>query len=203
MEKFYLAIPSLERKEAAIEYINEFYKYESQIHGVGSLDRKLKKGNSYEEWLDNSLKMHDKEYAYAKGLVPSFTYFLIREDDDKIVGMIDLRLELNDYLRNISGHIGYSIRPTERKKGYNKINLYLCLLKARDYGLDMVLVTCADYNEGSKKTILALDGEFERNTFDKVDNETMELYWIDVDGTIEKYKHIYEPYVSQEQPGIK
>lgn len=121
MEKFYLAIPSLERKEEAIEYINEFYKYESQIHGTGSLDRELKKGKSYEEWLDNSLKIHDKEYAYAKGLVPSFTYFLIREEDDKIVGMVDLRLELNDYLRNIGGHIGYSIRPTERKKDIIKL----------------------------------------------------------------------------------
>lgn len=44
MEKFYLELPTVERKEEAIEYIEEFYKYNSQIHGTGSLDSKLKKG---------------------------------------------------------------------------------------------------------------------------------------------------------------
>ena len=80
--------------------------------------------------------------------------------------MIDLRYELNDYLRNYGGHIGYSIRPTEKRKGYNKINLYLCLLKAQEYGLEKVLITCADYNEGSKNTIKSVGGIFEKNTFD-------------------------------------
>lgn len=202
MEKFYLVVPSLERKDEAIEYINEFYKYNSPIHGTGSLDRELEKGNTYEQWLENSLKMHDSKYASEKGLVPSYTYFLIREDDNKIVGMIDLRLGLNDYLRNIGGHIGYSIRPTERRKGYNRINLYLCLLEAQKHGLDMVLITCADYNEGSRRTILALDGKFEKNNFDESDNETMELYWIDVNKALEKYKDMYDQYVSHLDYGI-
>ena len=192
MEKFYLEMPSLERKEEAIEYINEFYKYDSQIHGTGGLDRKLEKGISFDEWLEESNKLTDKDYAYSKGLVPANTYFLIREDDNKLIGMIDLRYELNDYLRNIGGHIGFSVRPTERQKGYNKINLYLCLLKAQEYGLDKVLITCADYNEGSRKTILSLGGVFEKNTFDEDDNEEMELYWIDVNDSIEKNKDKYK-----------
>lgn len=195
MERFYLEIPSLKRKEAALEYIAEFYEYDSQIHGTGSLDRELKKGKTYEEWLDNNLKMHEKGYSYSKGLVPSFTFFLVRKSDDRVVGMMDLRLELNDYLRNVGGHIGYSIRPTERRKGYNKINLYLCLIEAKKNRLDKVLVSCANYNMGSKKTILSLGGKFEKNTIDISDNETMELYWIDVNNTIEKYKEIYMPYL--------
>lgn len=67
----------------------------------------------------------------------------------------------------------------------------------------MVLVTCADYNEGSKKTILALDGKFEKNTIDKADNDTMELYWIDVNKSLEKYNYIYKQYVSHEYSNIK
>lgn len=199
MEKFYLEEPSIERKEEAISYINEFYEYESEIHGTGSLDRKLKDGISYEEWLNNSFNMHDKEYAYKKDLVPAYTYFLIRENDNKLIGMIDLRLELNEYLRNHGGHIGYSVRPTERRKGYNKINLYLCLLEAQKHGLDKVLITCADYNEGSRKTILSLDGEFEKITLDESDNQKMELYWIDVNETIEKYKDIYQEFISEKR----
>lgn len=199
MEKFYLEIPSIERKEDAIEYIEEFYEYNSKIHGTGSLDRELKKGKTYEEWLDNNLKLHDEKYATDKGLVPAITYFLIRENDNRIVGMIDLRLGLNEYLRNFGGHIGYSIRPSERKKGYNKINLYLVLQEARKHNLEKVLITCADYNVGSRKSILAFDGIFEKDTIDESDNETMELYWIDVEKTLEKYKDIYEIYIKNNE----
>ena len=95
---------------------------------------------------------------------------------DKIIGFIDLRLELNDYLRNFGGHIGYSIRPIERRKGYNKINLYLCLLEAQKNGLDEVLITCADYNDGSRNSIKSFDGVLEKTTYDELDGETMELY---------------------------
>lgn len=198
MEKFYLELPTMERKNEVLEYINEFYEYNSQIHGTGGLDRALQKGKTYEEWLDNSLKLHEKEYAFSKGLVPSITYFLIR-NDNKLVGMIDLRLELNVYLRNLGGHIGYSIRPTERKKGYNKINLYLCLLEAQKYGLDKALITCAAHNEGSRKTILALGGIFEKNTIDESNNETMELYWIDVNKSLEQNEKLYKQYILDEK----
>lgn len=197
MEKFHLELPSIGRKNDALEYIEEFYEYGSEIHGTGSLDRALKKGKTYEEWLDNNIKLHDESYALENGLVPSYTYFFVREDDNRIVGMIDLRLGLNEYLRNFGGHIGYSIRPTERRKGYNKINLYLVLQEAQRYNLDKVLITCADSNEGSKKTILSFGGDYEKNTFDESDNETMELYWIDVNYSLEKYKDIYGQYISK------
>ena len=196
MEKFYLELPSIQRKIEAFDYINEFYEFGSEIHGTGSLDRELKKGKTYEEWLNNNLNLHDEKYAIEKGLVPSYTYFLVRENDNKIVGMIDLRLGLNKYLREFGGHIGYSIRPTERKKGYNKINLYLILQVAKKHGLEKVLITCANYNQGSRKSILALDGKFEKNTFDESDNETMELYWIDVNDTLEKYANVYQSYIA-------
>ena len=197
MDKFYLEIPSIERRREAIEYIEEFYEYGSQIHGTGSLDRELKKSRTYEEWLNNNIKLHDEKYALEKGLVPAYTYFLIREEDNKIVGMIDLRLGLNEYLRNFGGHIGYSVRPSERKKGYNKINLYLILQVAQNHGLEKVLITCTEKNEGSKKTILSLGGKFEKNNYDESDSEIMELYWIDVKSSLEKYKDIYIPYISK------
>ena len=197
MEKFYLELPTMEREDEALEYIKEFYEYGSQIHGTGSLHRDLKKDKTYEEWLDNNLNLHDRKYALERGLVPAYTYFLIRENDDKIVGMADLRLELNEYLRTVGGNIGISIRPTERKKGYGKINLYLILQKAKKSGLENVLITCADYNKPSKKTIIDLGGIFEKNSIDKSNNETMELYWLDVNESLEKNKDIYEPFISK------
>ena len=72
----------------------------------------------------------EKNYAESKKLVPATTYFTIRESDNKIIGMINFKHYLNEYLRNFGGHIGYVIRPTERRKGYAKIQLYLVLLEA-------------------------------------------------------------------------
>lgn len=191
MEKFYLEEPSLERKDAAIEYINEFYEKNSKIHGVGSLDRYVKE-NNYEEWLIYKNNMNDKNYANSVNKVPSVTYFLIRENDNKIIGMLDLRLELNDYLRTIGGHIGYSIRPSERRNGYAKIQLYLGLLKSFEYNISDVMISCDKSNIGSNKTIQALGGVFSNNIIDPDDGEEMNIYWINVNNSIEKYKHLYE-----------
>ena len=172
MERFYLEKPPLSRKNQILEYIEEMKKHESQIHGDGRLKKYLDE-KSYEEWVINVHNMENEKYALSKGLVPSSTYFLIRENDDKLIGMIDLRIKLNDYLRNYGGNIGYSIRPTERKKGYAKIQLYLCLLKCKEYGLDKILITCANYNEGSRRTILSLGGIYEKNNINKLEEETL------------------------------
>ena len=78
MEQFYFEFPSLERKEEALEYINEFHEYNSKIHGVGGLDRY---NENYEEWL---IKIEDDlKEEQPEGIVPAKTYFLIRESDNK------------------------------------------------------------------------------------------------------------------------
>lgn len=126
-------------------------------------------------------------------MVPSSTYFLIREDEDKIVGMIDIRHDLNDYLLQYGGHIGYGIRPTERRNGYNKINLFLGLLKCRELGFDKVLIIAADENPGSYKTILDLGGKLENKIIDdEDDNVLLGRYWIDVDKSINDNYEVYK-----------
>lgn len=195
MEKFYLELPTLERKEEALEYINEFVEYKSEINGTGGLDDTLE-GMSYEEWLENSTKMQEKEYAKSKNLVPGTTYFMIRESDNKIIGMINIRHYLNDFLRKVGGNIGYSIRPTERRKGYAKIQLYLGLIKALELGIDKAMVDCVNTNIGSDKTIQALGGELFETVYEEKRKVTLNNYWINVRESIEKYKDIYEPYMS-------
>ncbi len=189
MEKFYLEKPSIKRKKDAIEYISEFINNDSQIHGSGGLDRYLQT-KTYEEWLIHIKNMKNKDYALACNFVSSSTYFLIRKDENKIIGMIDLRHELNEYLAKISGHIGYAIRPLERKKGYAKIQLYLCLIKAQELGLEQVMISCDETNVASSKTIEALGGIFEREEYEKEKNRTVKVYWINVNESIEKYEYL-------------
>ena len=106
-ERFYFEIPSLKRKEDAIAYINEFHEYGSDINGVGGLHRYL---DDYEGWL----KKLEADYKRVpdEEKVPARTYFLVRESDGRIVGMINIRLTLNEKLSKYGGHIGYGIRPT-------------------------------------------------------------------------------------------
>ena len=118
MEKLYFEIPSIARKEDAIDYIREFHEYQSDINGTGGLDRFI---DNYEGWLEKLEQDYTRIPNEEK--VPARTFFLVRDTDRKIVGMINIRLCLNERLSHYGGHMGYSIRPTERGKGDNKLNL--------------------------------------------------------------------------------
>ena len=86
------------------------------------------------------------------GHVPST--FLFGFDADRIVGRVSIRHELNPYLLRVGGHIGYTVVPEFRRRGYATAMLRLALEFARDtLGLDRVLVTCDDDNVGSIRTI--------------------------------------------------
>ena len=192
MEQFYFEFPSLERKEEALEYINEFHEYNSKIHGVGGLDRY---NENYEEWL---IKIEDElKEEQPEGIVPAKTYFLIRESDNKIIGMINIRLRLNEFLRTRGGHIGYSIRPTERGNGYNKINLYLGLKVLQEYGVEEAILTADVDNPASWKTMEALGGKRVEEFIDEADQKESVKYVIPVEEALENNKNIYEKMICQ------
>lgn len=192
MEKFKHVKPQIEHERQAIEYINEFYKYNSKINGVGGLDNYLDNYNKWLQKLDEDIKRKPTEEK-----VPSETFFLIRKNDNKIVGMINIRLELNENLKKIGGHIGYSIRPEERKKGYNKINLYLGLKECQKHGIKEVLMDCDKDNIGSAKTMQALNGVLIKEWYDKQKDRTIQYYIIDVDKSLENNKEKYEVYIEE------
>lgn len=196
IEKFYLENPSMERKNDVIEYMNEHVKYNSAINGTGSFDHVLE-GETYEECMDRYYKIQDNEYAKSIDRCPGKTYFLIRKNDNKLIGMINIRHHLTPKMLVHGGHIGYGIRPTERRKGYNKINLYLGLLKAlEEFNLDKVMLDCDVKNLGSDKTIQALGGVLERTDIDDYDGVLTNVYWINTKDSIRKYKDVYQKYMN-------
>ena len=177
--------PTIEYKEDAIKYIEEHNICFSDINGSGGLDYYV---NNYEGWLDK-LK-EDKIRIPNEERVPSVTYFLVK--DKKIIGMINIRLFLNEKLKKLGGNIGYGIRPTERRKGYNKINLYLGLLKCREYNIKEVQIDCDEDNIGSKKTIEALGGVLQRRYYCSDIGCNVLSYIINVNDSIEKNKDKYK-----------
>ena len=191
MEKFYLEMPSLERKNQIIDYVNEFALYNSETNGMGSL-RKILEGYTFEQALEMCLRMQDEEYAKKLGRCQSKTFLLIRENDDRIIGAINVRWNLPESMKQFGGNIGYGIRPTERRKGYNKINLYLGLIEAQKLGLDRVMLDCDVNNLGSVKTMQALGGKLERTEVDPSDGILTSVYWFDVNETIVKYQNVFK-----------
>lgn len=132
---------------------------------------------SAEDWLQHVRSM-EKPETCPTHLVTATLYVCRRKTDGRIVGMIDLRHRLNEFLAEYGGHIGYSTRPDERRKGYAKWMLAHVLDEARQLGLSRVLVTCDDDNEGSRRTIEANGGVFERTA--SLEGEILRRYWIEL-----------------------
>lgn len=198
MEKFYLEIPSVERKNEIIDYIKEFAIYHSDTNGMGALD-KILEGYTFEQALDMCLKLQDEVYAKKLGRCQSKTFLLIREDDDRIVGAVNVRWNLIESMKEFGGNIGYGIRPTERRKGYNKINLYLALIEAYKLGLEEVILDCDVNNLGSVKTLEALNGKLKKTAIDPYDGVLTSVYWFDINETIRKYKDIFNDNISEKE----
>ena len=160
-------------REQVLEYKDEFDNNNEILHGTAGLG----KAENFEEWLkaivDNSF-----EETVRQGFVPSSTYLAVRVEDDKLLGMIDIRHRLNEYLFNFGGHIGYSIRKSERRKGYATSMLNAILPYCREIGLDKLLITCIDGNIGSEKTIRNNGGVYESTVYESGKNCSLKRFWI-------------------------
>lgn len=140
--------PGKERELDAINFVEEFQKANSDIHGSGGLDI-----NRYDEWLQkvkdyhNGI-IHNPEHSSAS------TYFVV-DEQDKVIGMVNIRHYLTKHLTETgSGHVGYSVRPTERRKGYaTKILEKAITILKENYNQTEIMVGCYEDNIGSKRTI--------------------------------------------------
>ena len=173
MDKIILVKPDLSYADEIIKYKEESLAESPIINGSAGLDR----FSSIEIWFEE-LKKRSCEDTVPKGLVPSSTYLGVREKDNYIVGMIDIRHYLNEYLTQAGGHIGYGVRKTERNKGYAKQMLKLALEKCKELKIKRVLITCDEDNIASEKVILSANAKLEdiRN----VDGENKKRFWIDL-----------------------
>lgn len=168
-----LIFPSKEYEKKAFDYIQEFLEYKSEINGTGGLHRY----DNYDEWL---IKLEEDLDIpnIPEGRVPANTYFFVRTSDNRIVGMINIRHKLNEFLLKEGGHIGYSIRPAERNKGYATLMLKLALERCKELNLDRVLVTCDKSNLASAKVIRNNNGILENEFYSEIFSEVIQRYWI-------------------------
>lgn len=115
----------------------------------------------------------------ANGMVPDSVFFLLDEDRDRLLGAVNIRHTLNEYLLQFGGHIGDGIRPSERRKGYATEMIRLALIECRKLRIDRVLMICDKDNIGSAKSILKNGGVLESEFVDE-DGKTEQRYWIEL-----------------------
>jgi len=169
-----LIAPTKEYEKQISDYKNEFLINGENMAGTGGLED----AKTVDEYII-SVKNNLKKETVKEGLVTASTFLAIRIEDNKLVGMIDIRHELNDYLLNFGGNIGYSVRTTERRKGYAKEMLRLGLEKCSDLKMKKVLITCDKDNIASLKTILANGGVLENEV--QTPDRITQRYWIKID----------------------
>ena len=137
-------------------YREEMLLAGSSMDGTGALRRM----ENPLDWLNYNAIMENPE-TVPENKVQATQFVLTDSDTGRIYGMLQVRHELNEYLRKYAGHIGYSVRPTERRKGYAKKMLKLALGYCKEtLGLERVMVSCLVENEASRRTILACGGVF-------------------------------------------
>lgn len=172
MDECKLLEPSVKLKEQLSEFKEEFLELGEEIPGSSG----LADASSIEDWLLHLAEFRSWE-SVPKNRIPGIIYLLERESDHKILGITNLRLGLNEALLNYGGHIGYAVRPSERRQGYGVQMLQKTLGKAVAEGIQKVLVTCDDDNFGSIKVIELNGGilEDKRVNGDKLTRR----YWID------------------------
>lgn len=171
--KLKLVFPTNEHETLWYEIINEFETAQEKIIPWAlSLERQ-----NYDGFLYKTMDNHTGKNI--EGHVPSTTYFLMEENEDRIYGAVSIRHYLNEELLFRGGHIGYGIRPVERRKGFATKMLSLALDICKEMGLNRILITCDKDNPGSARTIIKNGGVLENERID--DNGTMiQRYWIDL-----------------------
>jgi predicted acetyltransferase len=162
--------------EPTVNFKTEFLEMAKEFAAAGD--------NRYQTAIEDFPSYFDGLLNYARGFnlpsnrVKADTFWLL--DEGRIIGRSNFRHSLTPELEHEGGHIGYDIRPSERRKGYGTLILKLTLAKARNLGLEKVLLTCNSDNIGSAKIIEKNGGKLSGKLISNKSEKLISQYWIEL-----------------------
>jgi len=185
MNELELQLPTLNHKQAAENFKSEFLEMQEVIiYGSALFDQM-----EFEQWLAHNTN-NRQESTVSMGWVPATTFFAVRKRDRKIVGIIDIRHNLgNEFLAQYGGHFGYSVRPSERKKGYATEILKMGIKYAKSLNIEKLMIACFSDNLPSIRTILKCGGVLSETkpytgrqliNISNSEEKLVNIYWIDL-----------------------
>ena len=152
----YFIEPTMDIADAIADYRQELLDADSTFAGTLSLKRMPDMQEYVDYVIDRANPIH--ETPEQNDLVTLL--FCVRKSDSKILGSIQIRHKMDEFKRLYSGHIGYSVRPSERRKGYATRILKFAVDYCRTLGIKDINISCMTDNEASRRTILANGGQY-------------------------------------------
>ena len=175
MQRLYLKFPTYKDKEDILRFKEEFVSSGQRMAGVGGLDKM-----EFDEWFEKIISERNRDTC-EEGRVPATLFLSIRREDEKIIGMVQVRHELNDYLLKFGGHIGDCVRPSEQGNGYATEQIGLALNFCKNNNINRVLITCKQDNVASARTIIKNGGVLENEIPNPHEDDVMmQRYWIEL-----------------------
>ncbi|WP_078553812.1 GNAT family N-acetyltransferase [Bacillus alkalicellulosilyticus] len=169
----YLVKPTVSLKEDYLSFYQEWLD-----SGEEMIPWVIEKDPANFEEMIQSIQDHEKGINLPDGWVPDSTYWLLT-NHKKIVGVVNIRHQLSAFLLTRGGHIGYGIRPSERRKGYATKLLSLSLEKANELGIKKALIVCDETNIASFKTIIKNGGISDKDFIEENGN-VIKRFWIEL-----------------------
>ena len=170
-----------------IKLTKKYYIQLAEMIDEWKLDQEVNHTN-HSPWAIFKNDYHDFDYYLSNlelkepkdGKVPDSVFFLLDVDRNILLGAVNIRHYLNDYLLQYAGHIGDGIRPSERRKGYATEMIRLALIECRKLKISKVLMVCDKSNIASAKSIIRNGGILENEFLDEY-GEVQQRFWIDIE----------------------
>ncbi|UCF09653.1 MAG: GNAT family N-acetyltransferase [Candidatus Bipolaricaulota bacterium] len=163
----------LEHEAALREFVDDFARASEAEVPALLVDLSLPHGE-----IVDLLDAWGRGERLQPGWVPGSTWFL--EAGGRLLAVANLRHRLTESLERYGGHVGYSVRPSERGKGYGTLLLDAVKEKARELGLRRLLVTCAPDNPASQRVIEKCGGVFQDESYFVPANRRVRRFWIEL-----------------------
>ena len=175
MDQLMLLKPDKQYAEGIFQYRSAFIAAGEPMDGTGSLYRMP----DPEEWLRQVEDLSRPETT-PEEWVPTSQFLCVRPYDNRLVGMIQLRHTLNEYLEQFGGHVEFSVLPDERGKGYATWMLKNVLRYTKDHAISHVLLACEPRNAAAKRVIERNGGVYLDTVLDPEYEIELDRYTIDV-----------------------